>query len=433
MVRAGYKQTEVGESPEDWEVSDFGDAVEKIVGGGTPSRSNPLYWGEGIPWVTVKDFSTFNPFKTQESITQHGLKNSSSNLIPCGTLITSTRMAVGKVVIYDVDTAINQDLKAIFPKNNLSTKFLYYWFEYNGVLLEDLSSGSTVMGLSLNDLRGCTFVRPRENFEQQAIAKALSDVDGLIAGLTKLIAKKQDIKIGTMQQLLTGKTRLPGFGEGKGYKQTELGVIPEDWELIALGDLKDLKDNWAITGGPFGSNLKSSDYTEKGVRIIQLQNIGDGKFLDDYSIYTSYSKANELRSCNIYPGDIILSKMGDPVARACLIPPVEERYLMCSDGIRLKVNQKKFDTYFIFEYLNYSTFRKQAFEASTGSTRQRIGLTELRELLVISPPQKEQEKIGDVLSDMASEIDYLQTRLDKTKSIKQGMMQELLTGKTRLI
>jgi type I restriction enzyme S subunit len=121
----------------------------------------------------------------------------------------------------------------------------------------------------------------------------------------------------------------------EGYKQTEVGVIPEDWVVKKLGEIADSTVRWSFTGGPFGSNLKSSDYTDDGVRIIQLQNIGDGDFINDYEVYTSEKKANELISCNIYPRDIILSKMGDPVARACIIPDFHKRYLMCSDGIRL--------------------------------------------------------------------------------------------------
>src|SRR5690606_28217526 len=113
-------------------------------------------------------------------------------------------------------------------------------------------------------------------------------------------------------------------------------------------DTADKNIKWSFTGGPFGSNLKSSDYTSKGIRIIQLQNIGDGIFNDEYKIFTSLDKADELLSCNIYSGDIILSKMGDPVGRACIIPGDNERYLMASDGIRLAVNEKEFSKYFIF-------------------------------------------------------------------------------------
>ncbi len=260
---------------------------------------------------------------------------------------------------------------------------------------------------------------PNNPEEQQVIATTLSDVDALITSLDKLIAKKRGIKQAAMQQLLTGKTRLPGFGG--------------EWKVTNLEDVADKNVQWSITGGPFGSNLKTVDYVADGVRIIQLQNIGDGIFHDDYKIYTSEEKADELISCNIYPGEIILSKMGDPVARACIIPNDDRRYLMASDGIRLVVNKKCFDKRFVYSYINSIYFRKKAMEASTGSTRQRIGLEDLKKLPFVAPSLPEQQAIATVLSDMDSEIAALEQKLDKTRALKQGMMQELLTGKTRLL
>ncbi len=192
-VPAGYKQTEVGVIPEDWEVVELGSTVERFIGGGTPSRSNNEYWGNEIPWITVKDFATFNPYTAQESITKKGLTNSASNLIPKGTLITSTRMALGKAVVYQVDVAINQDMKALFCRQELNTKFLYFWFEANKNKIDELGSGSTVKGLSLSDLRKLYLILPAKE-EQTAIANALSDVDALIREQEKLIAKKQAIK-----------------------------------------------------------------------------------------------------------------------------------------------------------------------------------------------------------------------------------------------
>src|SRR5690554_3710423 len=141
-------------------------------------------------------------------------------------------------------------------------------------------------------------------------------------------------------------------------KQNKKGLVPElrfsefeeegEWVKKKLIDVTDKHVKWSFIGGPFGSNLKSSDYVSDGVRIIQLQNIGDAEFMDDYKIFTSEEKANELLSNNIYPGEIILSKMGDPVGRACLIPDNHPRYVMCSDGIRLVVDQEKFSKYFVY-------------------------------------------------------------------------------------
>ena len=217
-----------------------------------------------------------------------------------------------------------------------------------------------------------------------------------------------------------------------GYKQTEVGVIPENWEVKRLAEVADPNQKWSFTGGPFGSNLKSSDYTNDGVRIIQLQNIGDGEFHNDYAVFTSPEKADELLSCNIYPGEIILSKMGDPVARACIIPPHHERYLMCSDGIRLAVNPKRFNTYFVYLSINAPDFRTRAENAGTGSTRKRIGLTELRNLELLCPELPEQGAIAEALSDADALIESLEQLITKKRHIKQGAMQELLTGKRRL-
>lgn len=215
----------------------------------------------------------------------------------------------------------------------------------------------------------------------------------------------------------------------KGYKNSDLGVIPEDWDVVPFERIADKSKKWSITGGPFGSNLKTSDYTNDGIQIIQLQNIGDGKFIDETQIFTSIEKANELLSSNIYANEIILSKMGDPVARACFIPDKAKRYLMASDGIRLVVNEKEFSKKFIHDYINSIYFRNRAFEVSTGSTRLRIGLPKLKSLLVIKPNIKEQNNIASAFYDIDNFINTLERFILKKKQIKEASMSMLLLPK----
>lgn len=204
-------------------------------------------------------------------------------------------------------------------------------------------------------------------------------------------------------------------------------VVPGGWSRYKIKDVADRRDRYSFTGGPFGSNLKSEEYTQSGVRIIQLQNIGDGEFRDKYKIYTSEKKADELLSCNIFPNDIILSKMGDPVARAAIIPSFDNRYLMASDGIRLAIDKDNFDTKFVHDTINFDLFRRQAELNSTGSTRKRIGLTELRELTFIAPPLPEQKKIASILTAVDEVIEKTESQIAKLQDLKTGMMQELLT------
>lgn len=213
----------------------------------------------------------------------------------------------------------------------------------------------------------------------------------------------------------------------EGYKETEIGVIPEAWEVIKLIDLSDKKDRYSFTGGPFGSDLKSCDYTENGVRVIQLQNIGDGKFFDNSKVFTSEEKANQLFSCNIFPNEIILAKMADPVARACKIPFYDPRYIMCSDGIRLKVNSDIYDVDYCLYSINSSYFRKKAIENSTGTTRLRIGLTALKELKLAVPPLIQQQQIAKILCTTDEHIEELNKTIEDYKLLKKGVMEKLLT------
>jgi type I restriction enzyme, S subunit len=215
----------------------------------------------------------------------------------------------------------------------------------------------------------------------------------------------------------------------KAFYNTE---IPCDWEVCSLGSLADKKKKWSFTGGPFGSNLKAEDYTEKGIRIIQLQNIGDGEFLDNYKIYTSDKKADELLSCNIYPGEIILSKMGDPVARGCFIPNEDKRYLMASDGIRVLPDSSRVDSFYLLSFINYSIFRTEAVKISTGSTRQRIGLDDLKSIKIPLPPIPEQKAIAQVLSTADAAIHTTEKIIAQKVLRKKWLMQQLLTGKKRL-
>lgn len=217
-----------------------------------------------------------------------------------------------------------------------------------------------------------------------------------------------------------------------GYKKLYNGILPNDWNVSELSDIKDPVDNYSFTGGPFGSNLKSEHYTDDGIRIIQLQNIGDGRFLNEYKIYTSFEKANELINCNIYPGEIIIAKMAEPLARACIMPSFSDRYLMASDGIRLKIDNSKCITKFVLECINSDYFRIEAIKRGTGTTRLRIGLNVLGSIEIPVPSLMEQQRIADILSTWDKAIELKERLIEEKMKQKSGLMQKLLTGKVRL-
>lgn len=418
-LKEGYKQTEVGVIPEEWVNCKFEDVLTGFSSGQTPYRAIDRYYTGNIPWITSGELNYNIITDTIEKITKEAVVKTNLKIIPKGTFlfaITGLEAAGtrGSCAITGVEATTNQSCMALYPKKDLiTTDYLFqFYVKYGDWLALQYCQGTKQQSYTGRIAKRLPIVLPPTIEEQTAIATALSDINALISRLETLIAKKRAIKQGAMQQLLKPK---------------------EGWVVKKLGEVTDENKKWSFTGGPFGSNLKSSDYTETGVRIIQLQNIGNGIFIQDSEVYTSEEKANELISCNIYPGEIILSKMGDPVARACIIPKTHNRYLMCSDGIRLAVDLSKFNTFFIYTYINSPEFRIQAESSSTGSTRKRIGLKQLRDLELSIPSFEEQTRIAQILSDMATEIAGLEQRLAKYKCLKQGMMQELLTGKTRLI
>lgn len=205
-----------------------------------------------------------------------------------------------------------------------------------------------------------------------------------------------------------------------------LVTMPQEWKEYTLKELADPSDKFSFKGGPFGSDLKSSHYTEIGVRVLQLQDIGEGNFLDKSDIYTSDETADELLACNIFPGDILLAKMS-PVARCCIVPEQDERYVMCSDGIRLSVDKERFDRDYVFYALNDLTFRRKAEALSTGTTRARIGLSDLKALSIFCPSKFEQQKIAEVLLTVDQKIDLIDQKIAETQKLKTGLMQKLFS------
>ncbi|MGM1357784.1 restriction endonuclease subunit S [Bacillus cereus group sp. BceL297] len=303
-------------------------------------------------------------------------------------------------------------------------EFLYFSLNRNRYYLA-FDNGVGQTNLRKSEVLECPVLLPPIK-EQHKIVSILSSINKTIEKTEAIIGQTEKVKKGLMQQLLT-----KGIGHTR-FKKTKMGEIPLGWEVKELVELSNSNDRYAFTGGPFGSNLKSSDYTEDGVRIIQLQNIKDGYFANDYKIYTSESKANELFSCNIYPGDIIIAKMAEPVARACIIPNYSDRYLMASDGIRLSVDKTKYITEYVTYAINAPYFRQQAVNNSTGTTRLRIGLSTLRSLKILVPSIEEQKKIADILINIDRKIEKEQSKVLKLKELKEGLMQSLLTGKVRV-
>jgi type I restriction enzyme S subunit len=337
-----------------------------------------------------------------------------------GDILISAAGTIGRLVVYDGLPAYFQDSNIVWLGNdesNVLNSFLFYCYS---TIKWQTSDGGIISRLYNYDLKNIKIYFPKDPQEQQKIASCLSSLDEVIAAHSQKLELLKYHKKGLMQNLFPQ--------EGEKVPKYRFKEFEKDGEWVekTLIDTADKKVKWSFTGGPFGSNLMASDYTASGFRIIQLQNIGDGVFNDDNKIYASIEKADELLSCNIYAGDIIISKMGDPVGRACIIPDNLHRCIMASDGIRLVVDETKYSKYFIYSLINSKRIREEIEKRATGSTRKRIGLDTLREIELIVPRSlKEQQKIASCLYSLDALITAQAEKIEQLKLHKKGLMQGL--------
>ena len=436
LVPEGYKQTEVGVIPEDWSVGSLHSvaAIERGKFSARP-RNDPKYYGGEYPFLQTGDIAHSQGRIKSFTQTLNDAGLAVSRLFPKGTLFFTIAANIGDVGIADFEAACPDSIVGIIPRGKNSQEWLLYELASRQEEFELLASPGAQLNLNLEKLRPFLIPVPTVK-EQTAIANALSDTDALLSELEKLIAKKQAIKTATMQQLLTGRTRLPQFanhpdGSKKGYKQSELGEIPEDWDVKSVFELANFQKSLFDDG----DWVEAEHITNKGIRLIQTGNIGIGQYLEKGSKkYINEESFEKLKCKELQEGDLLICRLADPAGRACIMPNIgDSRVITSVDVTIFRPTKETTNRNFFVQYFSSSEWFKSVLEQVGGTTHKRISRGALGRISIPYPKIDEQTAIATILSDMDAEIQALEHRLNKTRQIKQGMMQELLTGKTRLV
>ena len=412
MVRAGYKQTEVGEIPEEWDVK----KIEAIASITTGDKNTQDKIEDGI-------YPFFVRSQTIENINSYSFDGES-------VLTAGDGVGTGKIFHYiNGRFDYHQRVYNIYNfKPEVNGFYFYKYFSnkfYDRIM--SMTAKSSVDSVRREMISEMKVAVPTE-LEQKAIAKALSDVDELLVSLEKLIAKKRDIKTATMQQLLTGKKRLSGFGEGKGYQQTELGEIPEDWELRPIGNSFEFKN---------GLN-KEKKYFGYGTPIVNYMDVYSHVGLKKSDISGKvHVSSDEKRAYGARKGDVFFTRTSetvDEIGAACTLLDEVDDAVFSGFILRARPIDDFFDLYFKKYCFETWVVRKQIMATSSYTTRALTNGRLLSQVKIPAPADKdEQNSIAKFLTNMDNELVAISEKLKKTKSIKQGMMQELLTGRTRLI
>ena len=411
-VKPGYKQTEVGVIPEEWEVCNLKYVSLKITDGDhvTPKREINGYYLLSARNVLngridVSDVDYVGPAEYQR-MKQRCVPEAGDILISCSGTIGRVAVVppgfecvlVRSAALAKVDHALADGV------------FLQFWLQgrrAQGQIASSVNQGAQP-NLFLNHIERLTCPKPRLP-EQHAIAEALSDVDGLLGGLDRLIAKKRDLKQAAMQQLLTGQTRLPGF--------------TGEWEVKRLGELADIRSGGtpSTTDGCFwNGNIPWCTPTD-------ITALSGHKYLGA-TTRTITQEGLAASSAEIIPARSVVMTSRATIGE-CAINTIP---LSTNQGFKNFVPFGVTDAEFLYYLL---TTQKQGFiSLCGGSTFLEIGKTQLSTFAVRLPAmEEEQVAIAAVLSDMDAELAALEARRDKTRALKQAMMQELLTGRTRLV
>ena len=417
-VREGYKLTELGEIPVEWDIQRLGEVAE-IIMGQSPESKYYNEEGKGVPFFQGKtEFGEIYP------IIKKWCTNP-TKISKYNDVLVSVRAPVGDVNINNIKEAcIGRGLAAIRQTRKSHYGYLFYVLKVNKSNLEKISQGSTFTAISSSDLQNLLIPLPPLP-EQKKIAEILSTVDEQIEQTEQLIEKTKELKNGLMQRLLT-----KGIGHTR-FKKTELGEIPEEWEVKRLIDIANESKN-AISDGPFGSNLKISDYiNDPQVPVLQGKNITTNKFVWEDIRYISYEKANELERSIVKEGDILLTKIGT-VGCVAIIDNLRgfKKAVIPANLLKITPNNNKINKYFLYYILLFSSNRIK--ELASQTAQPALSLKVIKPFKIQVPPLDEQEKIVNILLNIDNKIDHYESRKHLLQQLKKGLMQKLLTGKIRV-
>jgi type I restriction enzyme S subunit len=413
VVQEGYKQTESGLIPKDWNIRTFKEVsymkgrigwqglnqTEFTMNSNEPFLITGMNFKNGaIRWNEVYHISD-ERFEIAKDIQ---LKDDDVLMTKDGTI---GKLLYVENIPYPYKASLNSHLLVFRPlKNTYNPKYLYYnllspyFFKH----IELSKSGTTFFGISQTSVGEYKIILPPIT-EQTAIATALSDADGLITGLEKLITKKRNIKQGAMHQLLQPK---------------------EGWQVKTLGEC-------LLKNPDYGINAAAVEYNDNLPTYLRITDISEkGKYLTSNKASVDHTLSS---SYYLEEGDIVFARTGASVGKTYLYNKNDGMLVFAGFLIRVKANPEMLDCNYLFFLTQTNSYWDWVKANSMRSGQPGLNSNEYKSFQIPFPPKEEQTRIATILSDMDAELTALEQKLEKYKKIKLGMMQELLTGKTRLV
>ena len=417
MIETRFNDTEVGRIPEDWDIIKLGDVVD-ISSGSTPSRYIESNFTGSTCWLTSGELKTHYIYDTKEKISETAA--SQLRLYPKGTVVIAmygleADGVRGTCSILNVPATISQACMAFVNFRQIDNEYFYYWYTSNGNLIGTrYAQGTKQQNLSPEIIKSIKIPVPKNISEQKRVATALSNVDALIAELGRLIEKKRAIKQGAMQQLLTGKKRLKGFTEP--WVEKQLGKIGFTFS--------------GLTG------KTKNDFGTGNAKYITFLNVLNNPILkSDLFEEVTIKQGERQNSC--HKGDLFFntsSETPEEVGICAMLETEQDSLYLNSFCFGYRLNDNNIVPEYLAYYFRSNEGRKLMTVLAQGVTRYNMSKSAFNNAKILMPMNAvEQKAIADVLKNMDKEMETIEAKKVKYVQIRQGMMQQLLTGKIRLV
>jgi type I restriction enzyme, S subunit len=432
-VRSGYKLTEAGVIPEDWCVRTIGELAAIRTGPfGTLLKAGEYSSTNGVPLISVGEIRQGFLRVTAETprVPDAVVRRLPQYVLRKGDIVLGRKGGVERSALIrqgENGWFLGSDGISIRASGGCHDEYLALQFRSHQIQewLAQNATGTTMPSLNQEILKRLIVPLPPTQAEQEAIAAALSAADALIESLDQLIAKKRDIKRGTTQELLSGETRLPGFQRASNrIRETDAGLIPEDWDAEKLGD--------CLTEPPaYGINAPAVPYEDKLPAYVRITDIGgDGRLSSKNSVSVHAPNSADYL---LEDGDLVFARTGASVGKSYRHIHSDGRLVFAGFLIRVRPNPLRLNPSFLAAFATTGQYWNWVRLMSMRSGQPGINGNEYAQMPIPRPSIEEQTAIAAILSDMDAEITEHDAKLAKARQIKQGMMQNLLTGKIRLV
>lgn len=385
-----------------------------MTSGGTPPSGVSRYFGGGVPWVSIADMTSGGKYivRTEKTLSEDGLAASAAKLYEPDIVLYAMYASVGECSLACGRVSSSQAILGISPGPRLDREYLYYYLQSIKSTVKLMGQQGTQSNLNAGMVRELDILLPGIDRQRQ-IATALGDADALVSSIERVIAKKRAIRQGTMQGLLAGRIRLPGFRDR--------------WSPRSVSDLLEFKN---------GLN-KASEFFGRGTPIVNFMDIMRSPVITASRVKGLVALTrDEIKRFSAQRGDLFFTRTSETVEDigtvAVLVDDIPDATF---SGFTLRGRPKTdlSSSIFLAYQFQLEAVRKQVTSAASYTTRALTNGRALGRVQLHVPGRGEQEAIVEVISDMESEIAALTARLEAACAIRKGMMQELLTRPTQLL